>query len=162
MADLKISNLHGTMADEFKIGKGSNFGFERSGDQLFLGDKEVGSRPLVDFLDAHDEIVYTVELSDNNTEYIVVGSLSTDRNIILEYSFELPIADDAITGRLYFITKGSTVELGHEYDFISPEITGVDYFRDINLDEIRLKIVTLAVGENPKFLYKKRILKKFT
>ena len=96
-----------------------------------------------------------VDLTDNNTEYIVVGDATVDKEIRMDYSFQLPIGKRSISGQFVFTIDGITVGLEHEYSFIPPEMKVVTYSASIVGTEVRLTIVTDNVGENPKLVYRK-------
>jgi len=99
------------------------------------------------------------DLLDNNTDYIVVGDKTVVRKVVLDYSFELPIAGRAITGRFTFNHDGSNVDLENAYNFIKPLIDGVAFSGAIVGNEIRLVIVTNSIGENPTIRYRKTSIK---
>ena len=94
------------------------------------------------------------DLLDNNTDYLVVGDTSVDSLVTVQYAFRLPIADRGIRGVFTFLQEGATVELGDDYWYTTPEVTGVTFSASIVGTEIRLGIVTSGVGENPTLLYR--------
>ena len=57
-----------------------------------------------------------VDLTDNNTEYIVVGDATVDKEIRMDYSFQLPIGKRSISGQFVFTIDGITVGLEQRYD----------------------------------------------
>ena len=95
------------------------------------------------------------DLLDNNIDYIVVGTKTIDRKVILDYSFELPISGRSLVGQFTLVHNGVSVDVDNYYSFIEPEISGVTFGASIVGNEIRLVIVTNLVGENPKIRYRK-------
>ena len=107
-----------------------------------------------DFLGTLDPVV-RVDLTDNNTEYIVVGDKTVDRMVVLDYSYEMPIGGRAITGKFIFNQDGSLVNLDNDYSFVPPKPSGVTFSADLSGNDIRLKVVTNSVGENPTLKYRR-------
>jgi hypothetical protein len=100
--------------------------------------------------------VFRRDLLDNSTDYIVVGDTSIDRKISLEYSYELPIADKALTGTFVFNQNGSSVDLDNWYSFLDESLTENVVFGAVIVGtEIRLTIITNSVGENPTIKYRR-------
>jgi len=107
---------------------------------------------------ALDEIASGVEtytqkdLTDNNTDHLIMGSQTAFRASLLQYTLET--SNTFQEGVLTAQHNGSTVELDHAYNYKDPEITGITFTSDLSAGNIRLVIVTLAVGENPKMMYR--------
>lgn len=100
--------------------------------------------------------VISRDLIDNNTDYIVVGNITTDRKVVLNYSYELPIADKAITGRLTLNHDGSSVNADNDYSFLDQAVVdSVEMSAVIVGTELRWTIVTNGVGENPTVKYRR-------
>lgn len=95
-----------------------------------------------------------VDLLDNNVEQIVVGDATVHRKVVLNYSFELPIGNRALTGWFVFNHNGTVVDLDNQYSYTEPEIEGVEFEADISGNDIRLIVTTNLVGENPKLRYR--------
>lgn len=93
------------------------------------------------------------DLLDNNTDFVVVGDKTTDRVVILDYSFQLPIGGRELNGRIVLLHDGATAEIINNYSFIAPEITTVTFGAAISGNDLRLTIVTSGIGENPKLVY---------
>lgn len=125
-------------------------------DPADLADNDLSLLGLYDLIETG--IVIRVDLLDNHTDYIVIGDTAIDRKIELDYCYEMPIADRAITGTFVFNHNGVTVDLSNDYSFIEPEPSGVEFSADISGTEIRLKIVTKDVGENPTIKYMKKTI----
>lgn len=105
-----------------------------------------------------DGVIYQVDLQDNRTEYITVGDAATDRKILIDYSYEMPISERAIVGTFLFNHDGTDVEMSNDYTFIPPEPSGVDFSAVLDAGEIKLKVVTNGVGENPTLKYRKKTI----
>ena len=99
--------------------------------------------------------VYRRDLLDNNTDYLVVGDKTVDRMVLLEYSFELPIANRAHVGTLEFNHNGTSIVVVNEYTFLDPVIDGIEFGADFNGNQMRLVIVTSGLGENPTIKYRR-------
>lgn len=95
------------------------------------------------------------DLLDNAVDYIVVGDKTVDRMVVLDYTFELPIADRAHVGTLTFNHNGVSVEVDNEYTYVPPVIAGIEFSADFNGNDIRLIITTSAIGENPTIKYRR-------
>ena len=107
-------------------------------------------KPLVDTLRR--------DLTDNSVEYLVVGDITEDREIRIEYSLELPIGGRALTGVIVLNQDGSLVDLDNHYSFTDPEIETVEWDSDIVGNNVRLIITTTGIGENPVFIYRRSVL----
>jgi len=95
-------------------------------------------------------------LLDNSTDFIVVGDKTKERKVVLDYSYELPIAGKAITGTFVFNHDGTSVDLDNWYSFLDKSITkSVTFGAVLSGSEIRLTIVTNSVGENPTIRYRR-------
>lgn len=96
------------------------------------------------------------DLLDNNVDFIVVGDKTEDRQVQLEWSFELPISGRSMVGLFRFVQNGSSVDLDNHYSFIpNDELKGVEFSASLVGDEIRLDIVTNSLGENPTIKYRR-------
>lgn len=94
------------------------------------------------------------DLTDNNSDWVVIGDKTTDKAILVDYSFQLPISGRQLAGQFMVHHDGTNVELDNAYNFLVPEVTGVTFAATIVGNDIRLTIVTASVGENPKMVYK--------
>lgn len=103
-----------------------------------------------------------VDLQDNNVEFVAVGDMALHRKVVVNYSFELPIANDAQVGWFTITHKGGAPGMTHAYDYVDTELDSVEFEVEANGTEIRLKITTDSVGENPKFIYRVSTLKMAT
>lgn len=107
---------------------------------------------------ALDEIAGGVEtykqkdLTDNNTDYLILCDHTVFRASQLQYTLETSTTYQE--GVFIAQHNGSTVELDHAFNFKDPEITGITFSSDLSGGNMRLVIVTLAVGENPKMMYR--------
>lgn len=101
---------------------------------------------------------FQVDLRDNNTEYVDLGAITDTREVVLDWTFEKPTAGTAMEGQFRIIQSGGTVNLDEFYSYVS-ELSSVTFSAGINAGRIRLVIVTAAVGENPKFRYKKETIR---
>lgn len=95
------------------------------------------------------------DLNDNATEYLVVGDKTVDRKIVLEYSFEMPIADRAHVGTLTLNHDGTGVVVDDFYTYVPPYIKGVSWGADFSGNNIRLIVITSGIGENPTIKYRR-------
>lgn len=99
------------------------------------------------------------DLFDNNTDFIVIGSMLSDREITMEWTFELPISGRTMTGIFRVIQNDIAVSLSNKYSFFAgDEIIGVTFGAAVVGNEIRLTIVTSGIGEDPKMRYRKQPL----
>lgn len=105
-----------------------------------------------------DERVTQVDLQDNRTDYITVGDKTVDRKIELDYCYEMPIAGRAIIGRFSFNHDDIEANLSNDYSFIPPKPPGIEFSAVMDGNNIKLKIVTKDVGENPTIKYRKRTI----
>lgn len=94
------------------------------------------------------------DLLDNSIDFITVGH--TDKSkITLDYAFKLPISGRVRTGVFTFLIEPPAhVMLEDEYEVIPPEITGVTFSAMLFGTDVRLRIVTNGVGENPVIYYR--------
>lgn len=104
------------------------------------------------------QTITTVDLLDNNSEDIIVGSITTDKSVVLDYLFGLPIGGRAQAGRMTFVHDGVTVNLENAYSFVAPFIEGVTFTGLIAGTDIVLRVVTSAVGENPRLKYRRETI----
>lgn len=96
------------------------------------------------------------DLLDNDSTYIVVGNKTTDKVVEVEYSFQLTISGRQRNGLLTISHDGTTATIDEDYYYEDgDEILSVTFGATIVGDEIRLSIVTVAVGENPKMVYRR-------
>jgi hypothetical protein len=102
--------------------------------------------------------LYTENLHVSSTEYVSVGNKTTDRKIVLDYSYALPIANRSMVGTLIIHHDGTDVEISNEYSVMTNEFDDVVITGEILLDDIRLKIVTPALIENPVLQYKRAVI----
>lgn len=96
------------------------------------------------------------DLTDNNSDYIVVGDKTVDKVVEVAYSFQMPISGRQRNGTLTLSHDGTSATLDENY-FYEPgdEILSVTFGATISGDELRITIVTSGVGENPKLVYRK-------
>lgn len=94
------------------------------------------------------------DLFDNNTDSLIVGDTTDDTLITIDYIFKLPIADRSRTGRFVIIVEGTSADIGDDYWFVPPEITGVTFGVSVVGTDVVLDIVTNSVGENPTLYYR--------
>lgn len=98
------------------------------------------------------------DLDATGIEYIVVGSISSDRQVTVEYSIELPASGRAITGTVILNQDGIDVDLNNMYSYTEPEIETVLLSADILGTNLRLIVETNGLGENPVMTYKRTAL----
>ena len=130
--------IHGLVAGDWKDDPSTVFGGDASLRALFERGGDLQQQGLL----------------DNNTDFIVVGSTTTDTLITVYYVFKLPIANRARTGTFTIIVDGLSAELGDDYWYVAPEITGVAFSSSVVGTDVRLNIVTSSVGENPVLYYR--------
>jgi len=99
------------------------------------------------------------DLFDNDSTYIVVGDKTSDKVVLIDYSFQLPISGRQRNGRLTVSHDGSNTTIDEDYFYEEgDEITTVTFGAAISANELRVTIVTSSVGENPKLIYRTLIL----
>ncbi len=94
------------------------------------------------------------DLLDNNIDYVLVGDTAVDREIRIEYSFELPISDVAQTGVIVLVQDTNGIDFDHHYSFVV-ELDEVIFSADISGTSIRIRIETISLGENPTIKYRR-------
>lgn len=96
------------------------------------------------------------DLLDNDSTYIVVGDITSDKVVLVHYSFQLPISGRQRNGTLTVSHDGSTPTIDEDYYYeLGDEITSVTFGTTISGSELRVTIVTSSVGENPKLVYRR-------
>lgn len=94
------------------------------------------------------------DLDDNDVELIILGSEYVYRQIMLEYSLELPLSGKSQSGELIFTNDLSGVDLSHRYSFFEPELDTVEFSADRSGGNILLRVQCIGLGENPVFQYR--------
>lgn len=109
---------------------------------------------------------YQQTITDNLDTYITVGSILSDRYIIIDYTVELLDQTKFQCGTFKILHNGiATVNDGAEQFSIPtpPElISGFTLDSDLDGNNIRMKITTDAVGQFIKFRYNIRKISKTT
>ncbi len=97
-----------------------------------------------------------VDFADNSTEYIVIWDITTDRVVKVDYSLEW--GWNYQEWFMYVVHDGITADMNHEFGWLPSLVSEMNYSLDINGNDIRLVLQSIAVWGPLKFKYKKEAI----
>ncbi len=104
------------------------------------------------FTDNYVGNVQTQNLLDNTTYNFVVGDITQDQAVIIDYMYHLPVGNKTQVGRVVLHHNGGSAEIEHAYGHMGVEISGFTLGASISGNNLRLDVTLAAIGEQPTTL----------